>query len=62
MLVNTWNELPLLLSVKQTAEIMGVNPATVYKMLKGDALPKVHVGETFRISREGLRRMIEGTN
>ena len=58
-----WNNLPMLLSVKQTAEILGVNSATVYSMLKqSEALPKVLVGKNYKISREGLRRMIDGVS
>lgn len=63
MLANNWDEFPLLLSVQETAEILRVNPATVYSMLKQDtAFPKVLVGKNYKISRDGLRRMIEGTN
>lgn len=56
-----WEHLPMLLSVKQTAEILGVNAATIYSMLKqSDTLPKVLVGKTYKISRAGLRRMVDG--
>ena len=41
MLANNWDEFPLLLSVQETAEILRVNPATVYSMLKQDtAFPR----------------------
>lgn len=44
-----------LLSVKEVAEILSVNPMTVYRLVETGELPHVRIGSrTIRISREAL--------
>ena len=59
MQFHSWENVPIMLSVKQVAEVLGVSRACVYTMLKEDKLPKIQVGKTHKISKEALRRWIE---
>ena len=44
-----------LLSVKEVAEILSVNPITVYRLIETGELPHVRVGSrTIRVHREAL--------
>jgi excisionase family DNA binding protein len=61
MQFHNWDNVPIMLSVKQVAEVLGVSRASVYAMLKEDKLPKTKVGKTHKISKEALRRWIENS-
>lgn len=51
--------LPKLLTIKQTAEALGVSSAMVYKLSREQALPVVRIGSAVRIDPRDLEAFIE---
>jgi len=61
MQANNWKELPMVLSVKEVADVLGVSRACVYGMVKDDMLPKVQIGKVNKVYREALRQWLQQT-
>ncbi len=49
----------LLISVEETAELLGVGRSTIYDLMRTRALPSVRIGRSRRIPLDGLREYIE---
>lgn len=50
---------PILISLKETAEILGVHPETVYRMVRLHRLPAVRIGpKIWRVHAATLARLI----
>ncbi|OYN98162.1 hypothetical protein CGZ95_13255 [Enemella evansiae] len=50
---------PLLLTVNEAAEALGVGRSTVYDMVARDELPAVTLGKSMRIRRADIERYVE---
>jgi len=48
------------LTPTEAAAYLRVNPQTVYRLLKGGALPGAKVGRTWRVRRADLDRFLAG--
>ena len=55
-----WDQVPLVLGVKDVAELLGVHYNTVKKMVQDGRLPAVKVGRAWRVRREAVQAMLEG--
>ena len=55
-----WDQVPLVLGVKDVADLLGVHYNTVKKMAQDGRLPAVKVGRAWRIQREAIKAMLEG--
>jgi excisionase family DNA binding protein len=51
-----------LLTIKEAAEVLRVNPRTVKSMIRRSELPARKVGSRWRISESGLAKWLEGRN
>jgi len=61
--MTNWNDLPLTLSTKQTAKILGIiRIGTVQKMCKDGILPAAQMGHLWRVDRDRLRLMFAAKN
>ena len=56
-----YNELPLFLSVTETATALGIGRNTTYNMIRSGKLKGIRVGHKIRISKDELKR-ITSTN
>ena len=54
----SYDELPLLLNVKQLAELLGVSDSSVYELIQEDDFPSLHIGKRIVIPKEELRKWI----
>ena len=54
----SYDELPLLLNVKQLAELLGVSDSSVYELIQKDDFPSLRIGERIVIPKEELRKWI----
>jgi excisionase family DNA binding protein len=55
-------DLPMILRVSEVAEVLRVDPDTVYSMVHRGELPVIRVGRAFRFSRDQLMRFVEGSH
>jgi excisionase family DNA binding protein len=53
------NEQPVLLTVREVADAMRVSTMTVYRLIRGGALPAIRVGKHFRIRARDLEHYLE---
>lgn len=51
----SYDELPLLLNVKQLAELLGVSDSSVYELIQEDDFPSLRIGKRIVIPKEELR-------
>ena len=52
---------PAILDVVTVAEILGVTPATVRRLLKANVIPSVKVGRLTRVRKDKLIDYLEGS-
>lgn len=48
------NELPLMLTVKDLTQILGIGRNSAYNLLKNSAIKSVRIGNSLRIPRDAL--------
>lgn len=56
------HHLPMVLRVSEVAELLRVDPDTVYSMVHRGELPVIRVGRVFRFSRDQLMQFVEGSH
>lgn len=54
----SYDELPLLLNVKQLADLLGVSDSSVYELIREDDFPSLRIGKRIVIPKEELRKWI----
>jgi|GEM_PF-6478044 len=62
MQANIWENLPLVLTAKQTAGVLGVSTGRVYAMLRDGSLPTIKIGKIDKIYRDALRHKLEAAS
>ncbi|MDR3600236.1 MAG: helix-turn-helix domain-containing protein [Desulfosporosinus sp.] len=58
--ISNWDELPLFLTVEQTAQLMQCGTAHIYNLARTKDFPARRMTKTIVISRDGLRQWAEG--
>ncbi len=53
------SDLPVMLKVRQVAEVLGVSDQTVYQMLREGRIPSMRAGSRYLIPKHRLVAMIE---
>jgi excisionase family DNA binding protein len=54
----SYDELPLLLNVKQLVDLMGVSDSSVYELIQEDDFPSLRIGKRIVVPKEELRKWI----
>lgn len=54
----SYDELPLLLSVKQLVDLMGISDSSVYELIQEDDFPSLRIGKRIVVPKEELRKWI----
>ena len=54
----SYDELPLLLNVKQLADLLGVSDSSVYELIQETGFPSLRIGKRLVIPKEELREWI----
>lgn len=54
----SYDELPLLLNVKQLADLLGASDSSVYELIQEDGFPSLRIGKRIVIPKEELREWI----
>jgi len=56
-----WAQYPDFMTVTQVQVLLNVGRATIYRWIEAGTLPgAIQIGDTWRISREMLKRYVEG--
>ena len=59
----TYDDLPLMLSVPDLTEVLGISRAGAYELVKSEGFPALHIGNRILIPKEELIAWIkENTN
>ena len=59
----TYDDLPLMLSVPDLTEVLGISRAGAYELVKSEGFPALHIGNRILIPKEELLAWIkENTN
>ena len=53
-----YDELPLLLSVKQLVALMGVSDSSIYELIQEDDFPSLRIGKRIVVPKQELRKWI----
>ena len=54
----SYDQLPLLLNVKQLAALLGVSDSSVYELIEEEDFPSPRIGKRIVIPKEELRKWI----
>ena len=59
--LSCWTDYPDFMTISQTQQLLNVGRATVYRWIEAGVLPgAIQFGDTWRVSREMLKRYVEG--
>lgn len=56
--ITSYDELPLLLNVKQLTDLLGVSESSVYELIQEDDFPSLRIGKRIVVPKEELRGWI----
>jgi len=54
-----FNELPLVLQVKELAAVLSISQKTAYALVRSGAIRSIRVGRSYRIPREAVKEYID---
>ena len=54
----SYDELPLMLSVKQLVDLLGVSDSSVYELIQEEDFPSLRIGKRIVVPKEELRKWI----
>ena len=54
----SYEELPLLLNVKQLADLLGISDSSVYELIQEEDFPSLRIGKRIVVPKEKLREWI----
>ena len=54
-----YDELPLLLSVKQLVDLMGVSDSSIYELVQEDDFPSLRIGNRIVVPKEKFCRWVD---
>lgn len=57
MKYTNFNDIPLLLSVEQLMEILGVGRNTAYALVRSEKIKCIRIGRIIRIPRENIKEL-----
>lgn len=54
----SYDELPLILNMKQLSELLGISNASAYELVQEEDFPSLRIGKRIVIPKEEVRRWI----
>ena len=55
MKYTNFNDIPLLLSVEQLTEVLGIGRNTAYQLVRSEKIKSIRIGRIIRIPRENIK-------
>ena len=57
--VSDWSALPMVLTVEEMCTVLGIGQSKAYRLMAEPGFPRVKIGKTCKVYRDGLRRYLE---
>ena len=54
-----WANMPVVLTIDEMCAILGIGESKAYRLLSEPGFPRVKIGKTYKVYRDGLRRYLE---
>ena len=54
-----WADMPVVLTIDEMCAILGIGESKAYRLLSEPGFPRVKIGKTYKVYRDGLRRYLE---
>ena len=54
-----WTDMPVVLTIDEMCAILGIGESKAYRLLSEPGFPRVKIGKTYKVYRDGLRRYLE---
>lgn len=54
-----WDTMPILLSVQEAGKVLRISPAKAYMLVTEPQFPRVRLGKSYKVSRDGLKKWLE---
>ena len=54
-----WADMPVVLTINEMCAILGIGESKAYRLLSEPGFPRVKIGKTYKVYRDGLRRYLE---
>lgn len=54
-----WANMPMVLTIDEMSAILGIGGSKAYRLLYEPGFPRVKIGKTYKVYRDGLRRYLE---
>ena len=58
LIYKSYDELPLMLDMKQLSDLLGISDASAYELVQEADFPSLRIGKRIVVSKEELRRWI----
>ena len=55
----SFDELPIMLSVTETATVLGISRTSAYELVKGNGFPSIKVGSRIVVPKDELQKWIQ---
>lgn len=55
----TWDNVPIILSIRDVAQLLDIGQTKAYELVNSGTIPRLKIGKTFKISRDVLKKWIE---
>lgn len=55
----SFDELPIMLSVTETATVLGISRTSAYELVKGNGFPSIKVGSRIDVPKDELQKWIQ---
>ena len=57
--VINWDTMPILLSLQEAGKVLRISPAKAYMLVAQPGFPRVKLGKSYKISRDGLKDWVQ---
>lgn len=54
-----WAKMPLVITVKEMAQVLGIGRRKAYELVEEPGFPRVKLGGIYRVNTDGLRQYLE---
>ena len=56
-----WANLPMVLTVEEICAILGIGESKAYRLMAEPGFPRIRIGRTYKVYRDGLKKYLEAS-